>query len=181
MFTYDRHAVREIARFTALGVAWGAISGALLGIIVTWLQRPLLVGLGLSAILFLALFPSEKTAKTLYWPLAITLQATGISVFGLLGALGGLGLWVAALTVVPWLRYVLQRDNIVSVCTAALVAWLLSILIWRVGLVSPGTLATRGLLTYIWLGVLIGCIFWGLAKVISSSFKEYHFRRREAS
>jgi len=180
VFTYDRHAVREIARFTGQGIAWGVISGALLGIIVAWVPRPLPVGLGLSAILFLSLFPSEKAAKILYWPLAIMLQLTGLTVLGLLGALGGLALWFVALAIVPWLRYVLRRDNIVSVCSAALVAWLLSALIWHVGLVVPGALATAALATYAGLGTLTGALFWGLAKVISSCFKECHFRRGEA-
>jgi hypothetical protein len=175
VFTYDKKADSEVLRFAALGVGLGLITGLVYGALVLWLNQPLWVGVGLAVLLFLALFPSAKLAKTLYWMLAILLQMVGLFNFGVAGALIGLGLWFVALLIVPALRYVLQKENIISVSIAAVVAWLLSMLIWHTGLTEPGGLAKAQLLTYVEVGALIGLVFWGLAKIISSSFKQYHF------
>jgi hypothetical protein len=177
VFTYDKNADREVVRFTAQGLVLGLITGHMHGLLAMMTKQPLLTGAALIILTFIALFPREKWAKILYWPLAILLHGTGILVFGILGALIGFVLWFVALRIVPWLRYVLQKENVISVCVSAVVAWLLTVAIWGVGLTQPGNLAKASLLEYAALYVLIGCVFWGLAKIISSGFKEYHFRQ----
>ena len=177
IFTYDKHADREVLRFSALGVGFGLFAGAVFGALVGWIHQPLLIGSILALITILALLPNANLAKTLYWILAILLQITGLVVFGVVGALIGLGLWFLVLRIVPALRYVLQLENVISICSATVVVWIISVLIWGVSFILPGQLAQATLVVYIGLGTLIGGIFWGLAKIISSSFKQYHFRK----
>jgi hypothetical protein len=176
MFTYDKNAVKEIIRFTGLGVFLGIFTGVIYGLVLLLVHQPLLIGVIFALVIFTALFLNEKVAKTLYWNLAILLQACGMIVFGILGALIGLILWFLALTVVPKLRYVLQKENIISVSSSGVVTWVLSALIWHATITNPGMLSQASLLTCVLLFTLVGGVYWGLAKIISSSFKEYHFR-----
>lgn len=176
MFTYDKNAVKEIFRFTGLGIFLGLFTGAVYGGLQLLVPQTLLVGVILALIIFAALYINEKLAKTLYWNLAILLQACGMIVLGIFGALIGLILWFIALTLVPSLKYVLQKENIISVSSSAVVAWIVSALIWGAALINPGMLSQASWITYILLFTLIGGVYWGLAKIISSSFKEYHFR-----
>jgi hypothetical protein len=176
LFTYDKKADREVVRFAAQGAMLGLATGAVYGALLLISKNPLLMGSILVIVNFALLFPSEKWAKILYWNLAILLQAIGLVTFGLIGALIGFLLWLVALAIVPWLRYVLQKENVISVSAAAVITWAIVAAIWGVDLLNGGQLGDAGILGLAILGLLIGVLFWGVAKIISSGFKEYHFR-----
>jgi hypothetical protein len=131
------------------------------------------MGLALAVVVFASLFISTKIAKTMYWPLAVILLMVGLIEYGAMGAFAGLSVWFLILRIVPALRYVLQRDNIVSVCSATAITLTVVALIWRVSCLTGGQLDAGQWLIVVPLGGLIGMMFWGIAKIISSCLKKY--------
>jgi len=180
LFTYDKRAMSEIIRFIGLGLVLGLLTGLVYGLVVRALGQPLLVGVVLTTLIFLALFAGERMAKTLYWNLAILLQLVGLAQLGVVGAIVGLVAWFLALRIVPALRYVLQRDNILSVLSAAILMWIVVTVVWKVSLTQGGQLSSADWTTYTIVGAVIGVMYWGIAKIISSGFKEYRYRTRTA-
>ena len=176
IFSYDKTAEREIGRFIITGIGLGLITGLIWGFLANLASSPLLVGVGFAAVIFAALFINAKIAKTLYWNLAILLQAIGLLLFGLVGAVVGLIIWFAALAIVPALRYVLQLDNVISVSAGAILAWIISIPLFGIVLLGSYPNQRPSLLLYILICIYIGGVFWGISKIISSCFKEYRYR-----
>lgn len=172
MFACEKNAVREVVRFTVLGLFWGLFISLVYFGMVALTKQPLWMGLALALVVFASLFISTKAAKTMYWPLAVILLMVGLIEYGVMGAVAGLSVWFLILRIVPGLRYVLQRDNIVSVCSSTAITLTVVALIWRVSCLTGGQLDPSQWLIDVPLGGLIGMMFWGIAKIISSCLKE---------
>jgi len=160
-----------------LGLFWGLVTGFAHFGLVALTKQPLWMGLALAAVIFATLFVTARFAKSMYWPLAVILLMVGLIECGIVGAVVGLAVWFLILRIVPALRYVLRPDNIISICSATIITLVVIALIWEVSFLTGGQLDPSQWLIDVLLGGLIGIMFWGIAKIISSCFKEYRFRR----